>query len=361
MDSLLRQQKTAQVMARTREVFRDCALENGAIVAVNSDKSYVPRTASDYRAVWPRDASYICAAAEFLNMPIQEPFFQWLFERPQDLAREHLLYQKYSTHGRKLGGQFQADQAGSVLWAVYEHFKNIPKECSRFKELITWLADGLCRVWNKTYFSLHVTDLWEEEYRHTSTTMENNFTYTLAACARGLLGAHELIPNPVWKENALQMISEINEAWSEKNGFFLRNQGKVSDHNIDASVLGLVWPFFVIEPNDPRMVSTARKIEECLVEKGGAHRYQFDYFDGEGSASEGGGAWPLLNLWLAIYFAQTNNHDKALAYFDWVLERLEPYHDYIPEQIFNDFRVGVYPLAWAHAMFVFAASELKLL
>lgn len=352
-------QKIDRLLKISQEVLSDCAVENGAIIAANTDKPYYPREAANYHYVWPRDAAFICAAAEELKLPIQEPYFTWLTDRPEDFKKDQLLYGNYATNGR-LGTltDFEPDQMGTTLWAIYVHFEKNLKAALKFRELIERLANGLVAVWNKTFFLQNTTDIWEESNRQTSTRIENNFTYSLAACARGLMDANEIVPHHLWKEAALQMLSEIDEAHREKEGYFFRNQGKISDPNVDASLLGLVYPFNVVEPDDKRMIDTIRKMEETIVTDGGVHRYQYDYYDGEGSAWEGGGVWPLLNLWMAIYWQRLGDTAKAWAYYSWVLDHVE---DYIPEQIFPDFRKGIYPFAWAHAMFVLATKELELL
>lgn len=344
----------------SREVISDAALENGAIVATNTDKAYYPREAANYRWVWPRDASFICVAAEILKLPIQEPFFDWLYHRPKDFKKDKLLYANYSTNGQtgSMGKLLQIDQGGAILWAIYEHYKDNLRQALKYKDLIERLANGLATAWNKTYFLPHTVDLWEEPHRQTSTTIENNFTYSLAACARGLFSANEIIPTHLWKEVAMQMLNEINEAYNPKDKYFYRNKGKISDKNIDASLLGLAWPFEVCDPTDERMANTVAKMEEKIVVEGGVHRYEYDYFDGEGSAQEGGGAWPLLNFWMAIYWAKKGDRKRALAYYHWVLDKIDKFGGYIPEQIFEDFRIGVYPLAWAHAMFIIASKML---
>jgi GH15 family glucan-1,4-alpha-glucosidase len=56
--------KIQKIISTSLEVIKDCALENGAIVAANTDEPYTPREGSDYRYVWIRDASYICVAAQ---------------------------------------------------------------------------------------------------------------------------------------------------------------------------------------------------------------------------------------------------------------------------------------------------------
>lgn len=365
MPSLSEQQskRLKTFLQRSREVIRDCAIENGAIVAANTDKNYTPRTAADYRAVWPRDAAFVSIAAKLLGYSdIVERFLQWVDEKPEGFHKEGLLYQKYTTHGRKGGFQFQADQMGTLLWLISWFYDGDPKKAERFLPLVERLALGLTNNWNGKFFTTHVTDLWEQEHRHTSTTFENNFTYTLAACSRGLMAANDLMPNPAWQKAGVEMLGKINEAYSEKQGYFFRNHGRIDDPNVDASILGLVWPFEICKANDERMIRTVDTIERVLVQSGGVHRFQFDYYDGEGSAQEGSGAWPLLNFWMAIYWSKRSDPQKAQEYFWAVLDQIDAqedkYHSYLPEQVFSDERVGIYPLAWSHAMFVVACHTL---
>jgi len=348
------------ILQRSREVLKDCALENGAIVAANTDKIYTPKEASDYRYVWIRDASYICVAADYLKIPIQEKFFQWVYDRPEDFNRDRLLYSNYSTNGRiaTMGKQFQADQMGTLLWTIHHYYRNDLKAALKFDKLIERLADGLASRWSKDHFSVSTTGIWEMLEHKTSTRLKNNFTYSLAACARGLFCANDMIPNHFWKETAMQMLSQIREAYNKDEKYFFRNQGIISDPNVDASLLGLVYPFSIYEPDDEKMMNTVKKIEDLLVENGGVHRFQFDYFDSEGSAQEGGGAWPVLNSWMSIYWILNKNRDKAKKYYNWIVDRAEKFNHYLPEQYFDDVRVGIYPLSWSHAMFVIASHHL---
>lgn len=351
-------EKIKKLIARSKEVILDVALENGAIVAANSDKSYYPKRARDYHYVWPRDAAYICMAAQLLGIKnIQEPFFNWLEDRPEDFKKEGKLFASYSPNGPIKVRQFQPDQAGTILWAIYEFYKDSLNQAKRQEVLIRRLADGLTDDWKGKYFFTNTVDLWEEANRKTSTQMENNHTYSLAACACGLLLADQMIKGERWKETAEQMKERIDAAYLKDKKIFVRNHGKIDDLNMDVSLLGLVWPFDIIKADDERMISTIKQMEEKIVIDGGVHRYQFDYYDGEGSAQEGGGAWPILNFWLTIYWIKKGNKTKAKKYYDWVIEKIED--DYlIPEQIFNDFRKGIKPLVWSHAMFIIASHYL---
>ena len=358
----MNKQKIQAIIKSTRQVFQDCTLPNGAIIAANADLEYYPKRAADYRFVWPRDASFVCVAAQRIGLKIQEPFFKWLADRPEGFKKESLLFQNYVPNGKRYASNFQPDQAGTCLWAIYEYFKNDLSKALKYEALIRRLADGLSNDWQGKYFFHHSVDLWEEGARRTSSVYKNNHTYSLAACAKGLELASQIIKNDNWLKKAKQMRERIDFNYDEKAGRFLRNKGEgVADYNVDASLLGLVWPFEIIKPDDPRMLNTVKKMQEEIVILGGVHRYENDYYDGEGSGEEGGGAWPLLNFWLAIYYVLIGKRKEAEKYFDWVLKRLDKdgYGDFIPEQIFEDNRRGVYPLAWSHAMFIFAVEKLS--
>ena len=349
--------KTIEV---SKLVINDSALENGAIIAANTDKYYYPRQAKNYHFVWPRDAAYICIAAKKIGITnIQEPFFKWMEERPEDFKKEGKILQNYSTNGRKSGRQFQPDQAGSVLHAILDNYDNDITKASKYEALIRRLADGIVGDWKGKYFFTNTADLWESGARKTSTKMENNFSYTLAACAKGLECADAMFNNKKWKEVSEQMIKLIEKAYSDEKKYFLRNQGKIDDFNIDASILGIVWPYGIIEPDDPRMVNTMKKIEDEIVFAGGVRRFQFDYYDGEGTSGEGAGAWPICNFWASIYYSLKGDKRMAKHYFNWVIKRIED-DCMIPEQIFEDIREGkgIKPLVWSHAMFVEAANLL---
>jgi glucoamylase len=351
--------KIKLLLEKSKVVIKDVALENGAIVAANTDKPYYPRSASNYHFVWPRDAAYICVAAQAVGLHIQEPFFDWMTDRPEDFKKESLIYQNYSTNGRTYWHQFQPDQAGSVLWSIWEYYRDDPSEALKYETLIRRLADGLTSNWKGSYFFKNTSDLWESGPRKTSTKVENNHTYSLAACVKGLELADRMINNSKWLETAEEMRKQIDEAYDETDKFFFRNHGKLSDKNIDASMLGLTWPFNIVDAKDPRMINTVKRIEDKLIiEYGGVQRFEFDYYDGEGTASEGGGAWPILNFWLSIYWSLAGDNTKAEFYFNWVVDNIDRYNGFIPEQVFADNRIGVYPLAWSHAMFILAAKQL---
>ncbi len=339
----------------SKQVIRDCVLENGSIVAANCAKDYFPKEAKYYTYVWPRDASFTCVAADILRIDIQEKFFDWCMARAEGFQDTGLFYEKYFVNGLKALQRFQPDQTGSVLWAIWHHFKDDLNKAAKYKRLINKAANGICDKWKSDHFTLVTNDLWEE--RLTFPDLKDNFTYSLAACIKGLECANAIMPCKRWIEVSTMMRKRLE---SHCEDYFFRSYGDLSDKRIDASLLGLVYPFEVLSFNDGGIIATIREMEANIVINGGIHRYENDDYDGwmveDMHRNKGAGAWPLLNLWMSIYYSKAGNKSKALKYYNWVIRNVDIF---IPEQIFsNDIQVSVRPLCWSHSMFIIASKEL---
>jgi glucoamylase len=340
----------------SKRVISDCALENGAIVAANCFKEYYPKEAKDYMYVWPRDASFTCVSADILEMEhLQGRFFDWCIDRAEGFRDGGCLCQNYSVNGPKASTNFQPDQTGSLLWAIWHYLKDKPRKPLKHVKLLERAADSLCSKWKENHFDDITNDLWEE--RFTFPDLEDNFTYSVAACIKGLRCANEIVPNKRWTEVADSMFKRLQKHCKR---FFIRSYGKLSDERIDCSALGLVYPFDLFQADDPRIPATMEQVERKLVVHGGLHRYEGDEYDGWMCGGlhrrKGAGAWPILNFWMSICQARLGNKKKAFRYYNWVLKRVQ---EFMPEQIFeNDLQASVKPLCWSHAMFIIASKEL---
>jgi hypothetical protein len=63
--------KIKKTLEASKRVIRDCAIENGALVAANPTKKYYSSQAKHYFYVCPCDAAFTCRAARcFLPWPI---------------------------------------------------------------------------------------------------------------------------------------------------------------------------------------------------------------------------------------------------------------------------------------------------
>jgi len=350
-----------ELVSSSREVVEDACLENGAIVAADSDRGEYPKNVANYRFVWPRDAAFVLYAADILGLDdLEERFFDWLYGRAEGFQDSGIVYHRYSTNGPRdtdFGYQYQPDQAAAVLWATLKTNQELN---DRQEEIIHLLADGLWKQWDGNAFVAHTHDLWEE--REAFPEMDESFTYTLAACSEALYRAAERMEEQKWGSTAEMMRERLEEHVAERNGkeYFPRSYGEVADETVDASVLGLVWPFNVTN-NQDRLKNSVELVEEVLMVDNGVMRYRGDMYDGmvhhTSHMKKGAGAWPLLTFWYCIALDEMCYGDKAERIFIEQVENIEG--KFIPEQIFEDgSKNSIRPLAWSHAMFVIAAERL---
>lgn len=142
--------------------------------------------------------------------------------------------------------------------------------------------------------------------------------------------------------------------WLKQNSRSAARDFTLLDGTVDISLLGLSVPFGIYSADDPRMVSTARTVEEVLhVEPaGGLMRYEHDGYIG-------GNPWIIATLWAALYHMEKKSYEKAREYFDWAVKGATA-QGLFPEQV--DRTTGkpawVIPLTWSHAMFVLVLDGL---
>ncbi len=367
------QNKINNLVNKSKEILRDCFLPNGCLVAAPSFMPYYPKEAKSYLSSWPgRDTGFSLTAGLILGKDYFPEVLTWLWERAENFQSapfhlnysEGLILRSYYPNGRIREGSFQPDQNGTLLWAISEYSKN--KKLSPLTEKVAEkLAGGLVKHWQASYFSIPTEDLWEERIAHPN--FKTNFTYSLAADSCGLFWAGKYFSRKAWQETSLVMKNLIDSfAFNNDSGYFLRRFGGTIKPvaGIDASMLGLVWPFSLIDPSDKRIITTVAAIEEKLITREGIMRYEFDEYEGEMEMGwfhfkQGAGAWPLLNFWLAIVLNKMDRKNDAEKYFWQVLDQIDD-DLLIPEQLFpkKDPRVGVKPLLWSHMMFIHAAKEL---
>ncbi len=393
----MKKQKIKELIKVSKEVIADGSLENGAIVAANSDKAIYPATTQDYRYVWIRDAAYVCMAADLLRLrDIPERFFDWCLNRAEDFKETGFFSNAYNVNGtihgtlippgeprvprhlRKscidlihCGTQFQPDQSGSLLIAIAHHIKHFNADITKFEKLIEQTAAGICRFWKGDSFVLPCYDLWEE--RCILPEQRGFHTYSLAMCIAGLRAAIKLFgKKKKWLQTEKEMSKTFAEVYSSSTKSIPRTyrkqvtaknrKTKAEDLLPDTSLLGLVYPSGILEPQDEKIKRTVCEIIKTnTTDNGGLLRYPADKYCGgvrKGWVTlTGAGTWPLLSFWMSIYYSLCNDIKNARKYFDRPLERIDKY---IPEQIFEDkSRKSITPLLWSHAMFIIAAKFLE--
>lgn len=354
--------------------------ESGAsIAAPEFDPYYV--ASGGYGYCWPRDSVFITAAVDEAGYHglatqfhvyaagIQEPDGSW--------------QQRYFTDGAlaPTWGK-QIDQAGSVLWGYWHHYQ-LTGDNSFLEQIWPSLAKGagyLSNSIDENGLPSPSYDPWEDE--------NNQGTYSAAAVCAGLKAASELAAVKGLKSEAgkwLTASETVKEAilkyqWSDRLNRFIRGVNRKVyrdaydyasirgeraftgtdptglyqthwvglDERLDSALLGLAFPFAVIDPMDDRMRSTVAALEEILWNRsvGGLHRY-------EGDSYAGGNPWLLTTFWLAIYYCKAGNMERAAELYRWCLTQANQ-HLLLPEQADKNHGgpAWVMPLNWSHAMFI---------
>ncbi|MFP3064973.1 MAG: glycoside hydrolase family 15 protein [Sulfolobus sp.] len=341
--------------------------QNGSIIA-SSDYSFVGVYGDSYTYCWPRDsaiASYALDIAGYGDLAIRHYTFI-----SRLVSEEGFLYHKYnpdmtlasSWHPWFLNGRriypIQEDETALQVWAISMHYnlyKDIDELVTIYKDfvkpairfMIRYIEDGL----PKPSF-----DLWEERY--------GIHIYTVSTVYGALTQASKLVADMGDEVLASDMISVANYMKEQAlkkmvyNGRFIRRIDEYGrqDLTVDASMYS---PYFfgMVNPKDQIMVSTVNAIENALLVNGGIIRYENDYYR---RARQYPNPWIITTLWVAEYYADTGNYDKALKYLKWVIDRALP-TGLLPEQVYPDTfeSSSVMPLVWSHAEFIITIDKLK--
>ena len=333
-----------------------------------------------YGFVWPRDLAFVVLS--FLAAgrgDLAGPALHWL-ARTQ--APEGLWLHRHWSDGALAPswGLHQLDETGAVLHAYESAWSALHDE---ELDLALWPSARRAGSFLVAFLEPDTglprasVDLWEQH--------EGQHSYTAAATAAGLDAAaamaarHEPGLEVAFREAAARVRVGIEtELWSAEHGRYLRtrwlgrrdrqgepvppafatglpypNRGVLSvdpfDARVDSSLLGLAWPFRVVDPGGTRMRATADAIErELVLPCHGVLRY-------EGDEYAGGNPWVLTTLWLGLYYRQVGDEAGLQRCLDYALSRRTEL-DLLPEQADpNGKPAWVLPLAWSHAMLLLAA------
>lgn len=330
----------------------------GMLAAPEVDEDFL--YCGGYGFCWGRDAAYITSAIDAAGYHyMTEEFYLWAITAQSEdgsWAQRHYLDGSIAPNWG-----LQIDETGSILWGVWEHYK-ITKDRQFLLKMWPSVKKGadflISYKHDYTGLPLDSYDLWEERL--------GQHTYSAAAVYGGLLGAANVAKEmgfdedaKKWTESAVNLKKAIETlCWDQKSNRFLRsikvNDGIYKDHTVDVSLLGLAYPFNVLDPKDDRIVSTARIIEDRLwsIKVGGIKRYENDIY-------RGGNPWILTTLWLSFYYTLIDENDKAKMLFEWAVDHATPM-GLFPEQIHRNTGepAWVVPLTWSHAMFVLVLHKL---
>lgn len=345
-----------------------------------------------YSYCWTRDAVFITKALDILDMNKEtEKFYDNFCKKTQ--SPNGMWEQRFYTDGTLAPcWGYQIDETSSVIFGIYEHYlktkdekflSNNLKMCENalnflFKYLdnifdkedeedivkkeIEEMAKKSGKETDKIYKHLSY-DLWEME--------EGIHIYSLASIYAALNAMIQIYEKTKSKyennrlkleqisKNTLKIKSEINEIKKyveknlcDENTKILRRN--TNDKKMDVSIIGTVYPFELLSPNEKKVLNTVEKINLTLrTYTSGYLRFEQD------SYMEGKSPWPIATLWMAMYYLKSGSRKKALECFEFVTKSATNL-GMLSEQVDNttmkpNWIIG---LGWSHAMYIITLAEI---
>ena len=339
-----------------------------------------------YAYCWPRDAVFITKAFDKIKMTKEaEKFYKNFCKNTQ--SKNGMWEQRFYTDGRLAPcWGYQIDETASVVYGVNEHYKEV-QDIKFLKDTLKMCENAtkfLCIYMDNILGTHDTSDVVKNEIEAEYHTEERNklplsydlwemhegvHLYSLASiygAFKAMLEIYEKI-EPEYQENRLKLeaiqklknkihknMDEIKKyisdnMYDENMKCLLRN---CNDKKTDISVLGISVPFNLFGINEKKVQNTIERINMTLrTYTGGYLRFEDDHYMG------GKSPWPIATLWMAMYYKQAGDKQKAQECIDFVVNSASD-HGFLAEQVDNDTMQAswVNGLAWSHAMFIIGVS-----
>ena len=334
-------------------------------IEVDEDKTKCGR----YSYCWPRDGVFVTEAFDVVSMyEDTEKFYSCFCQMTQ--SKNGMWEQRFYTDGRLAPcWGYQIDETASVIFGIYAHYK-VSKNKKFLKENLKMCENAISFLekyiedvlYEKGKFQLSY-DLWEENEGVSFYSIATIFAAFSAmikiyAEVKPLLETNKIKADSLKRqiENLEQKNIEIKEYclktfYDEEKKSFVRN---AKDRKIDISLLGAIVPFRMFSANDKKVKNTIERINMTLrTYTGGYIRYEGDGYMG------GYNPWPIATLWMAWYYLEAGDNEKALENFAFVTNSASG-HGYLGEQVNNDAMKPswVIGLTWSHAMYLLTLEKI---
>lgn len=334
------------------------------------------RRSGGYGYVWARDLAFIVVAAAVAGQrDVVDGALRWLVAAQSDDGLYEQRHWSDGTVGPVWG--LQLDETGAVLHAIGTVVRILddPAVVDRTWRTVVRAADALATLLDPdTGLPPASLDAWEERV--------GVHTYTVAATIAGLEAAATLAEGrdadaaARWRAAASRCRTGLTTLlWSEEHGRFLRGRDVARDDDegapvpprhqlvgrpthpvrsvdrvdatVDASLLGLAYPFAILAHDDPRLVATVDAVDTTLRRGAGLLRYPGDPY-------VGGNPWLLTRLWLGLARRPPSASEPADGVAD--VAACATGAGLLAEQVDADTGrpVWVVPLAWTHAFLALA-------
>jgi GH15 family glucan-1,4-alpha-glucosidase len=326
------------VVIRSAITLKLCVHEDtGAIVAaLTTSIPEAPGTQRnwDYRYCWLRDAFFVVRALNSLSeVGTMEEYLRWLRnavaqaggghvqplygvglerELPESLVPGLPGYRDHAPvrRGNQAYEHFQHDVYGNIVLGAAQafHDQRLLHQAGEAEfRMLEAVGEQAVRVHDQPD-----AGMWELRTRarvHTSSML-----MCWAACDRlAKIATHLQLPGRAvhWQQHADQMRQRLlTEAWNERRGAFVESLG---GEHLDASVL-LMAEVGIIDPMDPRFISTVDALELALCD--GPYMRRYEAADDFGLPET---AFNICSFWRLDALARIGRKREAMVIFEAML------------------------------------------
>ncbi len=318
--------------------------ETGAVLA-SPDVDEEFTKCGRYGYCWPRDALFINDAMILLGLKEEVKKFYGIWAKKTQLPNG-LFEQRYYSNGELAPSWgMQVDETASMVIGI-DKLDN-KKD---YKEVVEKATCGMINFLDERYISKPCYDLWEER--------KNVHLYSTASIYKALESARDVLKDD---EKYNHLVCEIDLLQPKilegiknefiQNDILIRSK---NDAKEDISIIGATVPFNVFGVNEKVVENTIKKLESNLkTPNGGYFRYKDDEYIG-------GNAWIISSLWLALYYIELGDKNRAQELFDWVTNHSDN-NGFLAEQIdgINGKPKWIVGLSWSHALYIIVGNKLK--
>jgi GH15 family glucan-1,4-alpha-glucosidase len=353
--------------------------KHGAIIA-STDTSMLNYSRDAYSYSWPRDGAY--ALWPLIRMGYKDEPYRFFEFTKRGLHPDGYMMHKYRADGA-LGSSWhpylqdgvvappiQEDETALPLFMFAQFYQMNPDEkmlTEFYKDMIVPMANFMTEyVEETTGLPKASYDLWEQTFVTS--------TYTTAVTYAALIAASDLASAANDPNNAVRWRSAANDIqtaahkhlYNEKRKYFYRGVNikgdqVTYDEVIDCSSVFGSYIFGLFAPDSEEILDSIRTIEQQFGVNNGAiglPRFENDTYR-RSSQGIAGNLWFVTSFWMAQYYIDNNQTDKAIKILDWAKnsttstgvmgEQVDP----ITKEI-----ISPAPLTWSHAEYVSTLLDL---
>ena len=353
--------------------------KRGAVIA-STDTSMLNYSRDAYAYCWPRDGAF--ALWPLIRLGFKDEAYRFFEFMKKGMHTDGYLYHKYRAdgalgsswhsyvHGDVVTPPIQEDETALPLFMFVQYYNMNPDARllkDFYADMVVPMANFLAGFVDRRSGLPRATyDLWEQTF--------STSTYTTAVTYAALIAASDLAQSTNDPDNAVKWrtaASDIQEAAEKylynsdrkvfRRGVDFKDDVLVNDDVVDCSSVFGSYIFGLFAADSPEIKNSIETIKQMFgINDGmiGLPRYEDDNYR---RVSKGitGNYWFITTLWLAQYYIDNNEDDKAVAILDWtkshamstgmMSEQVDP----VTHEI-----VSPAPLTWTHSEYVSTLLDL---